>query len=337
MADVQSEFRQFHETIQLSWNNEGALLRTRRDRVLDRLRTGLEQRRAAGAFAPRFDVFNQGSYAMGTGVTPIDGEYDIDVGLRFRTTREECPDPRTLKQLVHDIVSPHTQDVRAKGPCVTVNYVGDFHVDLAIYATEGDVDYLARGHIGSPPERRIWEESGARSFIDRVQNHLSGEDREQFRRTIRYLKRWRDHCFRTAGNEAPVGIGLTLNALGWFVPQPEDLAALIHLVRQMHGGFSYRPHEERNELPYGQRLVAHMPVAPRDDVYDRMSNRQMELFRTRLGTLLDALLLAWDEPDPHEACVLLREQFGDDFPVPEPGTHARRSGAAAVVTSSSFG
>ncbi len=44
---------------------------------------------------------------------------------------------------------------------------------------------------------------------------------------------------------------------------------------------------------------------------------------------------AGNERDPVEACKILREQFGDDFPIPPAEDTAKKNAAPAVTVSSS--
>ena len=343
MANLQRQFNQFHEAIRL--NQEQVNLRERRERILTRLRDSLARHfNGSGKPVPRFEPFNQGSYAMNTGVKPLDGDYDIDVGLRFHVSKSsgDYENPVALKKLVYEMIQNHTQDVHLKRPCVTVNYVGDYHVDLAIYASSewnDGTDFLARGFLGSSEDNREWQPSDPRAFIKRV-NQYSDEvrERDQFRRIVRYLKRWKDHRFSSNGNAAPVGIGLTISALSHLTPQfdpfdnatPRDLKALVGLVEAMCSQFRRVYHEGE----YARRIEGLMPVVPHDDVYARMSNRQMSQFEARLKELLEVCNDALQEPDPHEAAKLLVPQFGDDFPVPKPGDGALRTGASAIITTS---
>src|SRR5690349_18746439 len=87
---LQKEFEQFHEAIKLNENTENSKLRDKRDLLLRELRAGLksifEDREDP---TPKFDSFKQGSYWMGTGVKPLDCDYDIDIGLKFHFSKED--------------------------------------------------------------------------------------------------------------------------------------------------------------------------------------------------------------------------------------------------------
>src|SRR5262245_46723030 len=109
---LQPLFRRFEENIKLARFDENAELREKRDRVLKRMRENMQM---------KFEWFNQGSYAMGTGIKPLDGDYDIDIGIVFDIDRRKY-DPVTVKQWVYKAVEKHTGRVEWRRPCITVYY-----------------------------------------------------------------------------------------------------------------------------------------------------------------------------------------------------------------------
>lgn len=352
MANVQRQFEQFHDAIKLGHYDENAELREKRDRVLHHLENGLQRLFAdKGEKPPVFESFDQGSYAMGTGVKPLDSDYDIDEGLRFKIAKNDHRDPVVVKEWVYRALEGHTQRVEVRRPCVTVYYQERdepvYHVDLAVYSdgscnSDGKI-YLAKGKLNSDENHRFWEEADPQGLIACIKNHFQdSEDAAQFRRTIRYLKRWKDVKFPHRGNAAPIGIGVTVAAYYWFAPEKivntfdntrryDDLASLQRFVRAMLGHF--RPVYSNGA--WVERLQVPLPVAPRTDLFEKMTDTQMADFKAKLEKLLDAIEAAREMVDPVEACTLLRGQFGDDFPVPPKEETARRSAPAIISSSSS--
>ena len=315
MAQLQKYFINFHESIKLRRFDENETLREKRDIIIDRLKARL----AEVTDCKLLDLFNQGSYEMGTGVIPLDGDYDIDVGLPFDVEIDEYTDPTIVKAWVAETLDGHTSTpVKMKEPCVTVQYVekGEplFHVDLAVYAHNGNPDgsiFLARGKANSSSENKRWEISDPQGLTKAVGDRFSDEDAKQFRRVIRYLKRWKDFRFDKEGNSSPVGIGVTMAAYWWFIPHKHlvdplqgkynynDLQALRYLTQQMLDNFSGAWHDGE----FADRLSAKLPVQPYDDPFMRMTNKQMAAFKEQLNTLSEKL--AWaenEEVDPVEAC-----------------------------------
>lgn len=303
---LQSNFRRFHQAIKLDRYAEEAVLREKRDRVLERLRgSGL-----------RFESFNQGSYEMGTGVVPVAGDYDIDVGLVVPGTTED--DPVAIKQRVFDAVGGHTARVEFRRPCITVFYqrAGEavYHVDLPVYVRDAYSRlHLATGKQNAASDQRRWVHSQPVELCNAVWTRWLGEDGGQFRRVIQYLKRWRDERFPASGSAAPVGVGLTVAAYRAFQPtkawtgynsEYDDMAATRLVVGAMLGGF-----QQAWGAP-SRRLSLPLPVQPANDVFERMTDQQMLEFEQRLVALRDAL----DTAARSGNGLALQRVFGSAFP-----------------------
>jgi hypothetical protein len=302
-------FRRFHEAIQLKQFDENAELREKRDRVLRRLRDGLTR---------TFTSFNQGSYAMGTGIKPLNGDYDIDIGILFNDVYIDEHDPVEVKGWVYQAVNGHTERVEWRRPCVTVFYrqAGEtiYHVDLAIFARRryGTGEYLAIGKQHSSREQCEWQLDDRKGFMDVMANKYSGEDAAQLRRVIRYLKRWKAVHFPSHGHAAPTGLALTVAAYYWFQPardwnrEYDDLSATHALVQRIIQGFMQ--YWDGNQIIY--RISLQFPQAPHDDVFARMTDQQMQEFYQRLQKLDEWLRGAQQSGDVFS----LKRAFGNDFP-----------------------
>ncbi len=349
MADVQSQMIKFHEAIKLKRFDENETLRDKREIILKRLNSGLKKLDLDPT--PKYEVIDQGSYAMDTGVKPLNGDYDIDVGISFKISKDDYPDPLEPKKWVYDSLVGHTKKVEIQRPCVTVYYQisGEpaYHVDLAVYSdkdnnSDGKI-YLAKGKEHSHKENKIWEESNYPSLINLMKNHFQdSEDAKQFRRIIRYLKRWKDFKFQSKGNAAPIGIGITIAAYKWFAPNKvtnpfdnttkyNDLEALQHFVGAVLSNFQM----VYSEGVWTKRLEVLLPVAPGNDIFTKMTNSQMTVFQERLQSLFDSIQKAQKEVDPKEACTLLNQQFGCDFPIPDEKDTAQKRSPAIVSSSAS--
>jgi hypothetical protein len=333
MPAVQQQFEDFHKAICFDEDDEKATLREKRDTIIKALKANL------GDDVPSFSNFNQGSYSMHTGVVPLDGNFDIDVGLVFDCDQDKYPDPVVLKKKVRDAVNTNFRTVLIRRPCVTVNYLSGgevaYHVDLAIYSRDANGTlYLAKGKENSADEHRIWEESDPKGLTKLVCGAFSDSNElAQYRRCIRYLKRWRHWQF--SGSGAPLSIALTVAALNWFKPKfgtagtPRDLEAMLNWVETMLGQFTY---EWSQDDGLHQRLKVMLPVAPRSDLMAKRTAAQMKTFKEKLESLRDALRDAFNELLPEDACKLLRKQFGDDFKVPEKSQTAKAVSPAVIST-----
>jgi hypothetical protein len=330
MANVQKQFEEFDGKIRLGRFDENATLREKRNIIREKLKKKLpDVFKDHGEECPEYFFRDQGSYEIGTGVKPLDGDYDIDQGLYFEVSTADW-DPVILKKRVWKALEGHTDEVRIRRPCVTVQYHEDeepiYHVDIAVYANaNGDGKArLAVGRESTLTTERKWELSHPKALKEKIEERFpAADDRAQFRRAVRYLKRWKDNKFSSDGNAAPLGIGLTVLAYDdlqatysdVFARTPDDLQALRKLVGAVLGRFRSTWDTEEEKLV--RRLSATLPVEPFNDVFEQMTNNQMESFEDKLKRLKEVLDFASDAVDPYDACSELEKQFGGDFPVPE--------------------
>jgi len=361
MATLQNQFYLYHNAIKLRRFKEEAILIEKRDIIRKKLKENLPAifaKYGEENLVPEF--CDQGSYEMGTGIKPLNGDYDIDQGVYFPTSKVKgayANDPVLLKERILEALNGHTKEVLIRRPCVTVFYQQDgervFHVDLAIYSN-GDnnpdgLDYLAMGKRTSGDDYREWQRSNPTVLKDTIFKRFDNDEiaRKQFRRIIRYMKRWKDLNFSSDGNNAPRGIGLTISAHEGFgakytdliTYKPDDLTALRGLVDYMLNNFVSSTKYENGQLITVRRLTAYLPVEPHTDIYSRMSDSQMQGFEDKLKNFKVALENAASEVDIVETCKILADSkvLGDCFPVPTKVASAFVTSATAVVSSSNNG
>lgn len=349
---LQKYFNDFNKAIKMDYDVKSEL-KDKRDILLDILRKSDE--------IPSFSEYNQGSYSMHLGVEPLDKEYDIDVGLRFKVNCEDYNDPVEIKQKIYDLLDNHTEyGAKIKKPCVTVTYKKDgeaaFHVDLVTYTYEDKDDtdsqlYLARGKQ-SEADETYWEKSDPVGLTDYVNEKYKGEeskeDREQFRRVIRYIKRWKNKVFSSNGNAEPPSIGITLIAVDKFVSSKtydvleeknvyDDLEALISFITTIKNLFRFKGVSENGRCLYSIEycLPSALNFETNNNVFKKMSEHYMTDFKEKIDKLISDLNDVKDETDEVEQCKKLNKIFGEDFPVPEKKDAAKRQMNYIPSTSSS--
>lgn len=328
MADVQDHFFRFHDTIKLRRYEENQTLRDKRDVIRRRIDERLPEVFAEhGEQCPAFYFLDQGSYAADTGVVPLNGDFDIDQGLYFDIDDEEW-DAVTIKQRVRDALAGHTRGaggragVRIRRPCVTVQYhrndVPVYHVDIAVYADGSNfwngLPRIAMGKERSAPENCGWERADPRGLLELIKIAHRGDDGRQFRRVIRYLKRWKDCCFPSEGNAAPRGIALTAACYKHFEPMyrsrdwPDDLEALQLVVEGLLDDFT-----DWGLFNSRWTVDIPLPVDPGMNLCAAMTSAQVAQFRSKVQRLQEVLARAERVRVPR-ACESLRTVFGPDFP-----------------------
>lgn len=318
---LQQEFIKFNEKIKLDYDTN-AELREKRDILVNKLNKSGK--------LPSFEIINQGSYGMYTGVNFVDKEYDIDVGLRFNENKDQI-EPMDLKKKICNILKNHTEyGAVIKNPCVTVTYKKDgeaaYHVDLVVYTYEDKDDkqsqmYLARGK-DPESENTCWEKSDPKGLVDYVNNHIKNEEeRKQFRRLVRYIKTWKNLRFASSGNIEPPSIGITLLCVEKFrAYKDDDLNALITVLKEIKALFKFKRSDcdSKREL---YRLECIIPTSlnfnKNTDVFKKMCDSQMTDFKDKLDKLIRDLDSVKEEVDELEQCLKLNKIFGDDFERPD--------------------
>ena len=334
---LQAEFEKFDEKIRLSDSDQKDLGK-KRDVLLGKLRDSND--------LPSFDEYSQGSYAMHLGVKPTDDrEFDIDVALRFHSDKDKS-NPFEHKQAIYDILEHHTEyGATIKKPCVTVTYKKDgeaaYHVDLVSYAYDDHLDAGSQMHIakGKTREESCWEAADPVKLVDYINDAVEkGEKREQFRRVVRYLKRWKMLKFAASGHGEPPSIGITLIAADNFTfHEGNDLQAVIDVSRAIQNKFYLASYDENGNPVYDIQLglPANLRFEPGNDVFEKMSEHQKTGFKKKVDKLVRDLDAVAKEPDFAEQCRRLSEIFGDDFEVPNVSEASKKQVPFIPTTSSS--
>src|SRR5690606_35488641 len=127
-----------------------------------------------------------------------------------------------------------------------------YHVDLAVYSNGNDDDnqYLSKKPKYAS-DNEEWEDAEPKKLKKLVNEKYSvTEERHQFKRCIRYLKRWKDLKFKYTEGGRPTGISITALALNGFSPnvsyssftntyRANDIQALQDFVKYILNQFSW--------------------------------------------------------------------------------------------------
>ncbi|MDD3816186.1 MAG: nucleotidyltransferase [Desulfocapsaceae bacterium] len=333
MADIQKQFEKFHDNIRLA--NENRILKEKRDVLKNNLGDALKK----NDDAPTVDKYLlQGSYAIHTGINPPNSDYDIDIGVVFDCTKEAFGALK-LKNIVKEALDHSSRDPKLKNPCITIQYTKDgedeYHVDMPVYVKRDDgKGYdLAWGKNSSSED---WLHSDPEGLVDEINGKYSDEDeRAQFRRVVKYLKAWKGMKFTAFTIPS---IGLTLSTWEMFAPDIDfydnsknDLAALKKTVARILSAFRWVAGVEGKSL---YRLQICLPVSPRNDVFEKLTDQQMTELKDKMESLLDTLKYAENEERSEKACKELKKHL-PDFPVPSTLETAKASVLSLNNTGSS--
>lgn len=244
----------------------------------------------------------QGSFALGTLIKPVDDddEYDADIQIVMNPNPEWEPKDyvneirRTLRSNKN-----YADKLRLKTRCVTVDYSGDFHLDVVPRVTiEG------KHHVCNRIDNEFEETDGTgyRDWFNE-QNRITGRN---LKRVVRLLKYLRDH----KNNYAAKSILLTTLAGNTIRPSDEGTEA-VSTVADTLAIVLTRMDDYLQQRPTMPEIKN--PVLPTENFNRHWDQKRYANFRTRVNSHTRTAKRALEESSSEEAIKTWRELFGEDF------------------------
>lgn len=326
MKKLQKQFNDFNDAIKCSGT---ANLRDKRDLLKADIESKFPEKcKQFGIDVKKSDLrfINQGSYKIGTAINGKN--VDIDYAMIFPLNISEFNDPRELKKAVKDsLIIENIRIPSIKEPCVTVAYHENgeeyMHIDFPIYAEyEGNL-YLGRGKENSI--KFEWEIADPEGLVEYFENAF--KDKEQLKRIVRYIKKWKQQEYDNSsnGNEVPPSIGLTLlaceNYCEYTYGGDDDLSSLYYTLKKIQNAFVIET-DDFGEIT-SATISCDLPVEPKTDVLYKMSLSSAHLikFYKKLKRAVANLNDAMNLDEEHEAAKCVRKVLGDEFKIPAKKTN----------------
>ncbi|WP_298809753.1 nucleotidyltransferase [uncultured Psychrobacter sp.] len=328
MADLQTQFKAFNSNIYLTGQSDDfKRAKEKDDSILKELKVVFKEKGY-----PIIESFKQGSFAVDTAIYNLDGDYDFDRTLIIDA--DYAPDdPVEPKRVIKEVLEKRNfKDPKIKKPCVTADYKSfNLHIDYTVYKVDQSyTTFLAIGKHGSRDEHKDWAQSDQKGLIEWINNvecytGNGSKKRHQYKRLIRFMKRWRDVNFSDEVKKKIFSIGLTVMIKSQYTnqlshqEQVDDLKALSLIVEGILNG-SYLKYQSDGKY----RVSVQLPTLPYRDIFQHKTDGYSSegsdknigtQFRNKLIYLNDELKKAIVEPDPYEASKLLRAVFGNCFPL----------------------
>ncbi len=331
---IRRQFRKFNRTIYLTKQSDEYKEARKKEHSI--LKDIAKKYRENGY--PIIKIFRQGSFATDTAIKKLDGDFDVDRAIVIKESQAPDNPVDCKKDILEVLENRGFINSKIKTPCVTADYVSlDLHIDYAVYQVDDSDTYsIALGKKQSSLENKKWEYSELKEFIDWIngsENYiglpdLTTEEKLQFKRLVRYMKRWRDYKIPNSHKEYIYSIGLTIMLKESFHPVidansvEDDLQSLIQTIEYILNYKSYFTSWEEDR--YNVTVI--IPFAPRVDIFRKHGQSHGTVFRNSLKRLLDNLIKASHEQSLKKQCIILQSVFGDDFeiaddPKPSNGSH----------------
>ncbi len=235
----------------------------------------------------------QGSYALGTLIKPVDDndEYDADVQIVMN------PNPNwRAKDYVLEINrtlagnKTYTDKLRLKTRCVTVDYVGDFHLDVVPRVTIDGKHYVCN-RIDNKFEET--DGNGYRDWFNQ-KNRITGGN---LKRVVRLLKYLRDHknSFTAKSILLTTLAGNTIKSSDEGTTAVSTVADTLETVLSRMNGYL----QQHSNMPEIKN-----PVLPTENFNRHWDQRKYSNFRNRVQSYAQTA---------KQAIKLWQELFGDNF------------------------
>lgn len=249
------------------------------------------------------EVVPQGSFAHGTIIKPV-GNKDFDADILIPMEKIEGWSPKDYVQKLYEAFgrSSHYKTMRSrKKRCVTINYTGDFHIDVVPFVSIGGATYVTNKvsdqlEVAAPDDFSEWFEAK-----NRVTNG-------NLVKVVRLLKYLRDHKTR------------------YTVPSITLTAALAHHVSEATRIVTPDAYKNvANTLrtlsdALASQLAAYPLTPPHitdpgtgQNLADRWRNENYQTFRNRFTAYAGKIGEACDEDKYQNALKIWRELFGQEF------------------------
>ena len=244
----------------------------------------------------------QGSYALGTLIKPVDDNDEYDADIQIVMNPNDDWDPKDYVNEVHGTLKDndtYSDKMRRKTRCATIDYAGDFHLDVVPRVTEDDQHHVCN-RIEN--EFEVTDGTGYREWFIEKNRITDGN----LRRVVRLLKYLRDH----KNNYTVKSILLT--TLAGYAIEPEDEGTetvrtvadtLVTVLTRMDDYL-----QEHSDMPDIEN-----PVLSSETFNRHWDQTKYANFRNRVHSHAQTAAKAKDETSREKSVETWRELFGEKF------------------------
>ena len=245
------------------------------------------------------DTERQGSYALGTIIKP-QGRQEYDADLLLLVERDPDKDAAGYIDEVFDCLcenKTYREKARLKTHCVTLDYAGDFHLDIVPCISDGQGQSICNRDTN---EFEPTDGTGYRDWF----NERNGITGGNLKRVVRLLKYARDH------REAFSVKSILLTTLAGKAVVDEDEEGFASVPATL---WTVMSHANDFLQAHPEKPVIDNPALPDEDFAERWSDSEYRDFRDRFDRCTALVEEAMRETDHNESVRKWRIVFGDRF------------------------
>ena len=268
----------------------------------------------------------QGSYALGTFIKPVDDndEYDADIQIVMNPNSQWGAKDYVLainRTLAGN--KTYADKLRLKTRCVTVDYAGDFHLDVVPRVTINGKHYVCN-RIDNKFEET--DGNGYRDWFNEKNRITKGN----LKRVVRLLKHLRDH----KNSFTAKSILLTTLAGNTIKTSDEGTDAVSTVADTLETVLS-RMNDYLQQHPNMPEIKN--PVLPTENFNRHWDQRRYANFRDRIQSYAATAKRAKAEPSAEKAIKAWQDLFGDSFGKGTSSGSGRTSGSGSSARPAAAG
>ena len=244
----------------------------------------------------------QGSYALDTLIKPVDDndEYDADIQIVMNPNPKWEPKDYVLainRTLGNN--QTYADKRRLKTRCVTVDYAGDFHLDVVPRVTIKGRHYVCNRNEDKFEET---DGNGYREWFN-GKNRITGGN---LKKVVKLLKYLRDHK-----NSFTAKSILLTTLAGYMIRESDKGTAAVSTVADTLETVLSRMNNYLRQHPNMPEIKN--PVLASEKFNRHWDQRRYANFRNRVQSYAQTVRQAKAEPSTEKAIKLWQELFGDSF------------------------
>ena len=244
----------------------------------------------------------QGSYALDTLIKPVDDNDEYDADIQIVMNPNPKWEPKDYVLAVNRTLGgnqTYADKRRLKTRCVTVDYAGDFHLDVVPRVTIRGKHYVCNRHENKFEET---DGNGYREWFNR-KNRITGGN---LRKVVKLLKYLRDHK-----NSFTAKSILLTTLAGYMINESDQGTTAVSTVADTLDTVLSRMNNYLQWHPNMPEIKN--PVLPTENFNRHWDQRRYANFRNRIQSYAQTVKRAKDEPSSGKANEIWRELFGESF------------------------